>query len=120
MHVLTKKLVESDNNIARFLLAFRNSLQVVGSRGRGDHEPDSDVDLHIKDMMETDETFDSILVYLSENGIQHGYDKWSSHSITIPPQLGFPVAIDIGYWTGVPNNHQQIDVFGVLMDAPCY
>jgi len=105
--------------LQKFLTAFQSHLLVVGSRGRGDHREDSDVDLHIVDMMETDDTYDKITKWLEDNNINYGSDKWGAGSIVIPEQPGFQVSCELGFWTGIGDRELlPITVFDVQMLTP--
>lgn len=100
--------------IEQFLNTFKQDLWLVGSRARGTHKQDSDIDLHIIDMYETDRTFDQISQYLQMHGILCHIDKWNVGCIVIPAQDGMPVSIDLGYWHGIPErNRKTITIFNV-------
>lgn len=116
--LIRQLLIEStaDSRRLQELLEFvRDRVVLVGSRGRGDHRPDSDFDLHIVDMMETDETFEDICKWLTSNNVHYLQDKFGSGSITIPPQVGFPVSVEFGFWEGTPLITKISNYYGVCL-----
>lgn len=119
MKRLTTKLLESDDSLKlKNLLEFvRSKVILVGSRGRGDHRDDSDLDLHIPDMMDTDKTFDEICQYLTDNHILHDSDKFDIGYIGVPEQPGVPVSIDFGFWGNTPPDTRVSRHFGVDLMA---
>ena len=70
-------------------------------------------------MMETDNTFDEIVLWCEQHKIKHYADKWSVGCILIEEQQGFPVPCDIGFWTGIGKRKlQQVETFGVQLYTP--
>ena len=114
-------LSESDNQVLVSLLSHvKEKVWLVGSRSHGTPRPDSDIDLHIIDMMETDATYDAVTNFLTDNKVEFGGDKWGTGSIYVPVQSGVPVEVEFGFWHGVPNDPElgQVNVFGVNLTAP--
>jgi len=117
---LVETLLAEPSLLTPLLSTFADKVLLVGSRGSGRQRPDSDVDLHIKDMMETDETYDAITAFLEKQGVQFGGDKYGAGSIIVPEQDGYPVSVEFGFWDGIPEDPQcaLVDVFGVKLQAP--
>lgn len=122
MNTVANKLLESGDRgtLIALLRTVQDKVLLVGSRGRGRHRQDSDIDLHVVDMMETDETFDAVIDFLDRSGVEYFSDKWGTGSIQIREQPGFPVPVEFGFWTGIPGGCEMlsVDVFGVVLQAP--
>lgn len=116
--ILAEQLLMADDAALITLLGFvRDRVILVGSRGRGTHRPDSDFDLHIIDMMETEETYDAITGWLDTKGVQYGQDKWGSGSIVVSKQPGFPVPVEFGFWQGTPESTKKVLFYGVELNV---
>lgn len=116
--LVERLLLEEASKLTQFLQAFADRVVVVGSRGSETKQPrpDSDIDLHVVDIMDTDETWVAVQEWLKSHSVEFQVDD-GLPGLWIGAQEGFEVPIEMGHWWGTPEETRPVSIFGAAMRA---